>query len=126
MPAYDFICDHCKHTKEVVCSMNDILGKQVVCERCAKSGAPNVVHIMRRVYGNSGVIFKGSFPGQDIKRAKTDSDIQRQRRKAWLLKDRGDVPQEHPIGLREADQRFDQKYGETDLDAQYDKAVRNE
>lgn len=121
MPLYDFICDECGHVEEVSCSMSKIGELKVTCPNC------EVTDGMRRVYGNAGVVFKGEgWPSKDIKNETADHDIKRQRRKAWLLKDRGDVPDEHVIGLKEADDRFDKKYRQSDLDAQYDRAVKGE
>lgn len=130
MPVYEFICDECGRTKEYVFKMDEISKVQekgIMCPWCAqpndKTGMSFKGPKMRRLYGNAGVIFKDGAPGQDIRRERQDSDIQRQRRKAWLLKDRGDVPNEHVIGLKEADARFDKKYRESDLDQQYRAAV---
>ena len=128
MPVYDFKCDKCGQVEEIICPMDEIVGKIVPCPSCVTKS--NVVGLgpedfaMRRLYTNAGVVFKDGAPSQDIKREREDSDVQRQRRKAWLLKERGDVPDEHVINLKEADSRFDKKYRESDLDKQYNKAVK--
>jgi len=128
MPFYEFICDKCGFRAEVFRSMSEIVGLVVPCPVCAMAdnevGKVPEDFAMRRLFTNAGVVFKDGAPGQDIRREKEDSDIQRQRRKAWLLKDRGDVPDEHVIKLKEADDRFDKKYRDSDLDKQYDRAVK--
>ena len=129
MPSYDFVCDECGHTKEITCSMSEISDLRTPCPKCIKlthlSAGPDGITpgiegpAMRRIFGRAGVVFKGSFPGQDIKREKLDSDTQRQRRKACVLKDRGDVPQDHVLRLKESDARFDKKYSDNKLDKLY-------
>jgi predicted nucleic acid-binding Zn ribbon protein len=132
MARYDFVCPECGFKKEIICSMSEISDKMVPCDRClanevaTKKHPQLVTQLMKRVYTNPEVIFKGNFPSKDVKRAGEDSDVQRQRRKAWLLKHRGDVPSDHVIGLKEADSRFDKKYRDSDLDKQYDKAIKEE
>lgn len=136
MPSYDFICDECGLIHEVVRSMDVISGLKIWCPECNKdnlvngplglTAGPDPVW-MRRIYGSAGVIFKGKdWPGQDIKRAGVDSDIQEQRRKACVLKDQGVVPQDHVIHLgSEAKDRYAKKFADKDLDKLYGKSVRN-
>lgn len=131
MPRYDFVCSICGHQVEITCSMKEITDKEVPCEHClavevaTKKHPQLAVQLMHRVYTNPAVIFKDGAPSQDIRRGKEDLDIKRQRRKAWLLKHRGDVPNEHVLGLKESDSRFDKKYSESDLDKQYNDAVKD-
>lgn len=133
MPLYDFICDKCGHKEEVVASMTEISDLQVPCPKCVQMDhvalTPDGLDpqisgpLMRRVYTVTGVVFKGKdWPGQDLKRESDDNTIQRQRRKATVLKDRGDVPQEHVLGLKESDERFDKKYSENKLNKMYKEA----
>lgn len=135
MPTYDFICDQCGHVEEITCPMDEITDAEVVCPRCPPApcdliditkpkGMKQVAPVlMRRIYSPAGAIFKGGAPGQDLKRQKEDSDIQRQRRKACVLKDQGDVPQAHVLGLKESDRRYDRKYTEGQLDKLYQEST---
>jgi putative FmdB family regulatory protein len=131
MPVYEFKCDECGRIKEYIFKMDEITKVQeegIMCPWCAESNDSTGMSfkgpMMRRLYTNAGIVFKDGAPGQDIKRGNEDSTMKRQRRKAWLLKDRGDVPPEHVIGLKEADSRFDKKYRDSDLDKQYEGAVK--
>lgn len=132
MPSYDFVCDKCGLIHEVVRSMDVISGLRIWCPECNKNNlvngplgltaGPDPVW-MRRLYTPAGAIFRGGAPGQDLKRAKEDGDIQRQRRKACVLKDQGDVPQAHVLGLKESDRRYDRKYTEGQLGKLYQEST---
>lgn len=133
MPAYDFECSKCERVQEVTCSMEAISELKVPCPHCSD----NVITVtepvsvdklhelpgfvfMHRLFGNAGTVFKGSgWPDKDRKRGTEDSNIQRQRRKACVLKDKGLVPEDHVLGLKESDKRFDAKFKDSDLDKLY-------
>ena len=105
MPAYDFACDKCGKTEEIVCSMSEIPDKTVVCTECGLE--------MRRIFGCGGVVFKGNdWPGQEIKRSGEDQKIMVARRKAKRLKESGAVPWEEQIKATTAGKMFDSLEGE--------------
>jgi predicted nucleic acid-binding Zn ribbon protein len=133
---YDFKCDTCGFVKEVSCSMNEITDLDVMCPECTSmeqvSHNPKGIteamdgrwlHMgprMRRLFGVATVQFKGDDWNDKVRqRADEDLTIKRQRRKARVLKDRGVVPQQHCLGLKESERRYDEKFAEKDLGVLY-------
>lgn len=125
MPFYEFVCDSCGHRADWRGSYEAVQTVELSCPFCLDT-AGHAVQMRRAITGGSGFIFKGSSPpGQEIRRKQEDANLRRQRRKAWLLKERGDVPAEHVIHPKEADERFDKKYPASSVDAEYDKATES-
>lgn len=59
-PMYDYTCQACDHTDEIVIGVDDAALRE--CPECGKT------EYKRQITGGSGIIFKGSgFPGNDNK-----------------------------------------------------------
>ena len=124
MPAYDFKCPVCGHIEEIVCSMGEITEKTVLCPKCEEDEAPNAKVTMKRVFSTGNFVLKGDgWPSKKFRRQHEDMDIKRQRRKACVLKNEGDVPQDSVLGLKESDKIYDNKYTEGQLDDLYSKSI---
>jgi len=116
MPVYEFMCDQCKKSQDQLLTYREVQKVRVLCPHCHG--------LMRRVFKVGGIILKGSgWPGKALKRRSEDGDIQRQRRKAAVLKDKGEVPRKAVIGLEEADKLYDKRHTEGELDKLYEGTV---
>jgi len=130
MPTYVYRCDDCNHQEEHVHSMKDVNEQVHNCPECEKP-------MNRLITGGYGTIFRGDWPGKNIKRQSEDQKLQGQRRKAKRLKESGTVGWEEQIKACEADGLCDRMESEMrkkevdkakrgELDRQMDNAVSDE
>jgi len=125
MPTYEFECGHCGHKLEVVCSFDEVVKTHLACPRCSDSSGQ--VEMRRLITGGTGFVLHGptkDWPSKAGRLLSEDKVIQRQRRKAFVLKGQKEVPQDAVIGLKEADQLYDKKHTEGELDKLYKSEVQ--
>lgn len=116
MPLYEFRCDRCRKSIDHLMTYREVCKARVVCPYCRST--------MRRVFSVGAVILKGSdWPSKALRRRGEDGDIQRQRRKAAVLKSKGEAPKDAVIGLKEADALYDKRHTEGELDKLYEGSV---
>lgn len=126
MPTYEWICDGCQYRTEFVGSYEQVQQVVLGCPRCMDT-AGNPVKLRRLITGGSGFILNGptkDWPSKAGRLLSEDKVIQRQRRKAFVLKGQKEVPQDAVIGLKEADQLYDKKHTEGELDKLYKSEVQ--
>jgi len=123
MPTYEFKCDGCGLVTELRGTFEEVEKAGVVCPKCLDT-AGRPMPMRRLITGGSGFILGGKgWPSQAGRRANADREIQRQRRKAFVMKARGEVPDAAIIKPKEADQLFDKRHTEGELDKLYKDAV---
>jgi len=130
MPTYEWKCDQCGHTEEHTGKFEDIGKMQIKCPTCNPPGIISrgsvPVFLRRLITGGSGFILNGpakDWPSKAGRLQGADKTIQRQRRKACVLKDRGEAPQSAILGLKESDRLYDNKHTEGELDKLYKDSV---
>ncbi len=85
MPTYVYRCWDCEVEEEHVLTFAEMDEFVCKCAKCEKE-------MVRRITGGAGTIFRGSWPGKDIKRQHEDDEVKIARRRALRLKNSGAVP----------------------------------
>jgi putative FmdB family regulatory protein len=125
MPTYEFQCDLCKYKTEWVGTFEQVQHIVLCCPRCLDT-ANNPVKMRRLITGGTGFVLNGpakDWPSKAGRLHNADREIQRQRRKACVLKDRGEAPKDAVLGLKESDRLYDSKHTEGELDKLYKDSV---
>lgn len=123
MPTYEFVCDGCQFRTEWTGKYEEVQHLRVNCPKCLDTGGSPMA-MRRLITGGTGFILNGKgWPSKAGRLVNADKEIQRQRRKACVLKSRGEAPQDAVLGLKESDRLYDSKHTEGELDKLYKNSV---
>lgn len=97
MPHYSYECQNtkCAHTFEEMQLMTAPSLKK--CPACKKKS------LVRLIGAGTGILFKGSWPGQDIKRKAEDSSLFSKAKVARRLKNSGELPKDAVVHAKDVD-----------------------
>jgi putative FmdB family regulatory protein len=125
MPTYEYLCDSCQFRTEWVGKYEEVQHLRINCPKCMDTGGSPMA-MRRLITGGTGFILNGptkDWPSKAGRLQGADKSIQRQRRKACVLKAQGEAPRDAVLGLKESDHLYDQKHTEGELDKLYQKSV---